>query len=163
LLARPQQPSFELDQAARDLRRALELDPELVEARIRLAHVHADKGRHDEAAAILRPVMAATHPPFLEYYGALVLGRVEERLGRLPEARAACERAARQFPQAQVPRVALSRLALLDGRAGDALELLLQAPPAAGAEPAEDPWWHYFRRHEPDAGTQVAALRGTTR
>ena len=159
VVTRPQHPSFELGQAGRDLRRALELDPQLVEARIRLAHVLADQGRHDEAATLLRPVMSAALPPFLEYYGALLLGRAEERLGRLPEARAAYERAGRQFPQAQVPRVALSRLALLDGRAGDGLDLLLQAPRAADTDAAEDPWWWYFRSHDPNAGALIAELR----
>lgn len=163
LVAQPQQTSFELDQAARDLRRALALDPQLVEARIRLAHVLGDKGRHDEAAALLRPAMAASLPQFLEYYGALVLGRAEERLGRLAEARTAFERAARSVPDAQAPRVALSRLALLEGRASEALAGLLHGASANGPEPAGDPWWSYFRSHEPDAGTLIAAMREAAR
>jgi tetratricopeptide (TPR) repeat protein len=162
--AQPQQASFELDQAARDLRRALELDPRLVEARIRLAHVLSDRHRHDEAATLLRPVMETTLSPFLDYYGALVLGRVEERLGRLPEALAAYQRAGRRFPEAQVPRVALSRLALLDGRPADGLDLLRRPPaPTAGGEPPEDPWWWYFRAHEPNADTLVDAMREAVR
>ena len=162
LAALPQQTSFELDQAARDLRRALELDPELVEARIRLAHVLGDKGRHDEAATLLRPVMGASLPQFLEYYGALVLGRAEERLGRLTEARAAFERAARSVPEAQVPRVALSRLALLEGRSSEALAALLQDASARGRA-SEDPWWWYFRSHEPDARALIAVMREAER
>jgi tetratricopeptide (TPR) repeat protein len=159
LVTQPQPSSFELDQAVRDLRRALELDPQLVEARIRLAHVLGDKGRHDEAASLLRPAMVATLPAFLEYYGALVLGRVEERLGRLPEARAAFERAGRCFPDAQVPRVAISRLALLEGRPDEALAGLLAGSRASGPESPEDPWWWYFRSHEPDARSLIARMR----
>jgi tetratricopeptide (TPR) repeat protein len=163
LTARPQQTSFELDQAGRDLRRALELDPQLVEAHIRLAHVLADKGRHDEAATLLRPAIAPTLPAFLEYYGALVLGRSEERLGRMAEARAAYERAQRRFPDAQVPRVALSRLALIEGRASEAVAGLVAALSSRGPDAPEDPWWWYFRSHAPDAGALIAAMREAVR
>jgi hypothetical protein len=155
--------SLELTFAGRDLRRALELDPELVEARIRLGHVLGDQGHHQEATELLRPAMASALPQFLEYYGSLVLGRAEERSGRLPEARAAYERAARAFPAAQAPRVALSRLTLIDGRASDALATLLADSPARESEPPEDPWWWYFKRHEPDARALIAAMREVAR
>ncbi len=159
----PERPEIELELAADDLLRVIELDPQLVEARIRLAHVRSAQGRHEDAAALIRPALASPLPAFLEYYGRLVLGRSEERLGRLPEARAAFERAAALSPDAQAPRIALSRLALLQGRATEALAGLLESARASVQEPEDDPWWWYFRRHEPDAGTLIGAVRASAK
>ena len=161
--SQPQRLEIELRLAASDLRRALDVDPQLVEARIRLAHVLAAQGRHEDAAALIRPAMASPLPPFLDYYGSLVLGRAEERLGRLPEAQAAFERAARGFPDAQAARVALSRLSLIQGRAGDGLAAVVDASRAGASEEAADPWWSYFRRHEPDSASLLAELRASAR
>ena len=73
----------------------------LVEARIRLAHVLGEMGKADEGAALARDALAKPLPPFLDDYGAMVLGRNEARLGRAAEARAAFDRAATLFPHAQ--------------------------------------------------------------
>ena len=107
--------------------------------------------------------MASPLPPFLDYYGSLILGDTEVRLGRLPEARAAFERAGRAFPDAQAPRVGLSRVSLLDGRAADGLAAIVAASDDNASEEATDPWWSYFRRHEPDFKALVAELRASAR
>src|SRR5262245_42754831 len=81
-------------QAERLFRRALALDPALAEARVRLAHVLSDAGRHNEAVAELKQMGAAPRPPFIDYYASLMIGRVSRTRGQLDAARPAFEHAA---------------------------------------------------------------------
>ena len=117
----------ELGHAERALRRALAIDPALVEARIRLAHVLDARGKSGEASALARKALEAPLPAFLEYYGAMVLGRSEARLGHQAEAYEAFARAARCYPGAQSAQVALSHVLLLEGRAEQAFETVARA------------------------------------
>jgi hypothetical protein len=149
-------PERERARAERVLRRALELDPALAEARIRLAHVLSDRGAHAEAVEIVGPALREPLPPFFEYYAAMILGRSEERLGRGEAARAAFLRAQALFPRAQSPRIGLSRLALASGRSAEGIDTLLEA--AGPLRPiADDPWWLYFTQHEPRAKARLEA------
>ena len=111
--------------AERELRRALTLDPTLHEARIRLAHVLSRLGDDRQAVGVVRPALEAPLPPFLEFYAALILGRSEEQLGRFDEAGVAYARAAARFPGAQSAEIGRSRVALAQGRAADALKILV--------------------------------------
>ena len=158
-----QSAGLELDFAEAALRRAMALDPSLVEARIRLAHVLEARGKAEEGAALAREALATPLPPFLDYYGAMVLGRNEAQLGHAAEARAAFARAVAVFPHAQSARVASSASELAEGRAGDALAAILagigpDAPASRG-----DPWAWCFRRHEPQASDLVTDLRARAR
>src|SRR5690606_3091612 len=83
----PSDASRERKQAEALFRKALERDPGLHEARIRLAHLLIDQGRHEEAMPLLRDALDASLPPFLEYYGALLLGRLHEARGDVAAAR----------------------------------------------------------------------------
>lgn len=144
---------------ARDLfRRALQLDPTLHEARIRLAHVQGELGDHAGAAAMVRPALAAMLDPFFEFYAAVVLGRSEEQLGHYPAAGDAYARAAARFPGAQSAELGRSRVALAQGRTTEAVAI---AVGVVGPDSAEhpDPWASYFRVHDPDAGALLAAWR----
>lgn len=152
----------ELGLAEAGFRRALEMEPALVEARIRLAHVVALRGRAEEAVALAREALARPLPPFLEFYAAMVLGRAEMALGRAAEARAAFDRAAARYPKAQSPRVALTHVALIEGRTTDGVETALQFG-RRWRDEISDPWHWYFRIHEPTAQSQLAALRASVR
>jgi hypothetical protein len=154
----PMPAKAELEEAAREFRRALSGDATLVEARIRLAHVTSDLGAYAEAADLLRPALAEPLPAFLEGYGALILARCEEALGRYAEAGAAYARVAARFPGAQSAAIGLSRIALVQGRATDALATILAAGDPDAPEPF-DPWTHYFRMHAPEAPEMVRAWR----
>jgi tetratricopeptide (TPR) repeat protein len=156
-------PAEELALAERDLRAALASDPTLIEARLRLAHVLSALGRTADAAEQARIPPDARLPPFLDYYGAMVLGRAEADLGRHAEARAAFEHAARLLPRSQSPRVALSRLAIADGRTGDGIATIVAASGPDARGDAIDPWWSYFRLHAPDAKAQLTAFRERVR
>ena len=149
----------ELGIAERALRRALAIDPSLVEARIRLAHVLGARGKSAEAIALARQALASPLPKFLEYYGAMVLGRTEARLGHHAEARAAFERAAAHYPHSQAARVALSHVGLAEGRTADGVAALVRTLGPDAPEKIEDPWSWYFRLHEPDAQSCLDDLR----
>jgi tetratricopeptide (TPR) repeat protein len=148
----------ELAIAERALRRAIEIDASLVEARIRLAHVLDARGKPAEAAELARQAIAEPLPPFLDYYGAMVLGRAEAAIGHHVEAQTAFERAAARYPRSQAARVALSHLAI-GGSTGMAAGSLVKALGPDVQERADDPWSQYFRLHVPDAQTLLDALR----
>jgi hypothetical protein len=148
----PQAASVELARAEIDLRRALELDPTLAEARIRLAHVIGELGRPGDAIALVREALGATTlPPFFQSYASLILGRNLVRIGSLDEAQAAFDRAATLAPASQAPRI---------GRPAEALRALtdILGPERAGPAGTEE-WSVYFRVHDPVAASQLAALR----
>ncbi len=149
----------ELGIAERALRQALAIDPALVEAQIRLAHVLHAQGKSAEAGVLARQALGVPLRGFLEYYGAIVLGRIEARLGRLTEARDAFARAAARYPDAQSAQVALSHVAMLEGQAADGLERAVRALGPEAARDGMDPWAWYFRLHEPDAGRLLVELR----
>jgi tetratricopeptide (TPR) repeat protein len=149
----------ELSLAEDALRRAIALDPSLVEARIRLAHVVGARGKPAEAVALARAALANPLPAFLDYYGAMVLGRNEVRLGHAAEARAAFERAASRYPDDQAAQVALSHVGLLEGRYADGLETVVRALGPDAPADGDEPWSWYFRRHEPDAKRRLEDLR----
>jgi tetratricopeptide (TPR) repeat protein len=151
----------ELGFAEGALRRALALDPALTEARIRLAHVLGARGNSAEAVPLAREALAKPLPPFLEYYGAMVLGRNAERLGDAAEAKAAYDRAVAVFPHAQAARVAASRLALDAGRREDAVASILAGIGPDAPDNRDDPWAWYYRLHEPQATELVVELRAS--
>jgi tetratricopeptide (TPR) repeat protein len=132
-------------EAERYFRRALEADPSFAEARVRLAHILHDRGRHTDAA---RQLDGATIPgsatPFLRYYSSMLAGRVARALDRIDAAQAAFEAAVAVEPRAQSPRLALSELAMARGDALTAQRYL--APLSAAAGP-DDPWWRVGRTH----------------
>jgi tetratricopeptide (TPR) repeat protein len=134
----------ELQDAERRLRRALELRPEFAEARLRLGRVLGRLGRHADAAAELRQILAPFDVAELNYYAALFRGGEERALGNAVAARQAYERAATLFPQAQAPWIALSQIARESGDGAVALQSIqhvLDLP--ADAEQRADPLWYY--------------------
>lgn len=133
-----------LRRAERYFRQAVAANPRLAEARLRLGRVLGLRNRHPEAIVELERALGDAEDPRQSYYALLFLGRVEEELGRLERARRHVERAAKLFPGAQSPGIALSRLALeADDEQGArrALDEVL----SASADPAGgwDPWWIY--------------------
>jgi tetratricopeptide (TPR) repeat protein len=159
-------PKSHLEAAATCFRRALQLDSGLAEARVRLAHAAALLDDHEEAVRQLRQGVTVADP-YVAYFGSMMLGDEEERLNRRDEARAWYERAAKLYPGAQSPLLALSHLAL---RFGDR-EGALAAAQSIGRLPADaperfDPWGVYYvaagRRGEAMLGAWRQALVAST-
>jgi Flp pilus assembly protein TadD len=139
-------------------KRALEANPLLLEARIRLGRVLGLRGRHEEAAAQLRQGVSATEP-ILQYYAHMFLAAELEALGNGEEARRSYQRAAALFPTAQSPLLGLSRVSSqLGDRDGarEAIGRVLKLP--VDDEKRGDPWWVYEIAFARDVTDRLAQL-----
>ena len=136
----------ELREAEGLFRRVLEIASDRAEARLRYGRVMGALGKHAEAAGELRRAVADLTDRQLLYYAELFLGGEEEALGNRDAARVAYEEAARLFPMAQSPLLALSQLARRYGDRGGALRAIerLFALPAEDRTEKDDPWWWYY-------------------
>jgi hypothetical protein len=146
-------------------RGALRNDPRLVEARVRLGRVLAQRRKYEQAIAELNAVPDAGTPPSLQYLKLLLLGEAEEGLNRADAARAAYGRALALYPGAQSAHLALSRLERRSGerdRAVAVIQQVLERPP--DDRQRQDPWRDYFTaepaRH---ADEMIDALRAPFR
>ena len=147
--------SQDLREAEALFRRALALNPRLVEGRVRLGHVLIAESKAQEAANELRTAVATTADPLLLYFGWMFLGSAEDTLGHFEAAREAYVRAAALYARAQSPYLALSTLAMRRGDRPAALAEIrhvfeLRGPP----DQREDPWWTYYTAQ----GRNTAAL-----
>ena len=157
----------ELRDAERFFRRAVELNPELAEAHLRLGRVLGVTGHPVEAAEHLRRALgliaqadADADGPLLEYFGALFLGDAEEALDHVDAARTAYGRAAALYPLAQSPRLALSALERRSGNRDGALreiQRVFALPVRKGVE--SDPWWTYHEATGRNADALLEELR----
>lgn len=136
--------------------KAVQLDPDHHEARIRFGRALILDGHAERGAAELAAALERTDDPTQKYLALLFLGRAEEQRARVAEARAAYHEAAKLFPDAQSPHFALSQLEMQAGHrdaAGALFEFL------AGAREGEDPWWRYFRERAPGREIWLRRLR----
>jgi hypothetical protein len=149
-----------LREAEQRFRQALAIQPRMAEARVRLAHVRSAHGEHEEAVALLQEAVPQATDPVVAYYAQLFVGETAVAQSRDDVARVAFERAAELFPEAQTPRLALSRLARNKADGPGAIAALTPLF-TLGADPAtrHDPWWDFHRGEGRYAETLFAALR----
>ena len=123
--------------------KALEQDPGLLPARLRLGRVLVLSGKPQEALPELERVWRES-PRSRQYYMArLFEGQAREGLGDLPGAALAFSAAAERLPQAQSAFVALGRALDRLGERTRAQEAFDQAI-RRRAQPRNDPWWDYL-------------------
>lgn len=135
---------FNLAEAERFYRDTIRLDPGYAEARVRLGRVLSLRDRHADALALLHTAVD-TQDPVVLYYAAMAQGRAAEATQESDLARDAYERAARLFPRAQSPLLALMRLARERGASAEANTLAAKFAQLAPVENQRvDPWWDYF-------------------
>lgn len=141
----------ELEQAERFFRQTLAINPDNLDARVRLGRMLSQLGRHEEAAAELRKALDGRPEGEVRYFAELLLGREEESLGQRASAREHYQAAADLYPMAQSPHLALSQLARQSGDRRAAL-LALQAVTALPATEVArtDPWWSFYESHVED-------------
>lgn len=158
----PARRSFLLD-AERAYQRAFELDPSMVEARIRRGRVLTGLGRRTDGVRELRAATASTDDPLLRYWAHLFLGRALETAGDDDEARAAFERAHALYPRAQSPVLSLSRIADATGavEAADPLAALLGLQEPTSIQ--DDPWLTYHEGIGRDVEDLIERLRSRMR
>jgi tetratricopeptide (TPR) repeat protein len=145
----PGLPPAEVTNAAaeRFFRRAIEMDPAAVEARVRLARLLEIRKRFAEAASESSKALAlpaVSGDAALLFYGHLFAGRADRALGRLDDAAAQFAAAVALFPDAQSALLGQSQVALLRADAAGALAPI-QRLAALPINPTErpDPWWRY--------------------
>ena len=146
-------PAVEWRTAQALFEQSLKLDPNLAEARIRLARVLALQDQHEAAVTHLRQVLteSASLPRPLRYLSLLFLGREQWTLQRREEAEIAYRDAASLYPGAQSPQLGLSQLAHHRGDRDRALAHLTILETTPALDERDDPWWTYNRVHVPDA------------
>jgi len=149
-----------LVEAARSFRDALELDPRMAEARVRLGRVLLLAGRRDDGVAELARGLDDASRSDSRYDAYLFLGRAAEDDERLAEARGFFESALALFPRAQSAGLALARLAgqagETDGERDQAIGVLNMFWDDTGRD---DPWWTYHEGIGREADRLVAELR----
>jgi hypothetical protein len=134
----------ELLKRARDeFEKALEIDPRLGEARLRLGRVWWRLGRPAEARAALQEAVAGEQGPAL-YLAHLFLGQVLEEMQDLEGAVEAYAAAVSLQPGAQAGGVALSHALILRGEADRAQEVLARVLAVTGRREASDPFVNYL-------------------
>ncbi len=138
-------------------RRAVDLEPDFAEARLRHGRTLGALGRHDEAVMELDRVARDTDDATTLYLAHMFLGDEHQALGRRDEAASHYSEAASLFLDAQSPHLALAQLARRHGDRGGALRAIdsvLALP--ADVNRREDPWWTYF---EPSTDAADALVR----
>jgi tetratricopeptide (TPR) repeat protein len=150
----------ELRQAESLFRRALAARPDMVEARVRHGRVLSLLERYPEAVDELRGALASVADDEQRYFGELFLGAAEAARKNIDAARDAYGRAARLYPKAQSPRIALSELAR---RVGDRGAALREMEPifnrSVRDRERDDPWWHYYVVQARNADDLLETLR----
>lgn len=153
----------ELRRAEGYFRRALEGDPGLSEARVRLGQVLGAQGRHADSRRELELAVQAPLEPAMAYFAALLTGAAHRALGDAAAAEAAFRRASVLAPDARTPQLALAGvLRDLGDREGSAASLARALTPPSMHD-AIDPWWRYRGIRGHGSATWLDALRATAR
>lgn len=132
-----------LADAERYLRFALDRNPALAEAAIRLANVLHQQGRDAEALPLVAALPTSTGDTVLDYFGNMARGVSAEALGKLDDAEVAYTKARALFPRAQSAHLALSALAGRQNNHYMALAHLRDGIAAGGSQADDDPYDRY--------------------
>jgi hypothetical protein len=129
-----------LEPAAADYRHALDLDPNLPMALLRLGALHM-LVRDSRARQNLEAALRVSSEPIEAYLAHLLLGAVAERENRLDGAERDYQAAQAIAAACQTPYVALARIAT--ARGDDARAQTMASAFANLPEKASDPWWDF--------------------
>ncbi len=152
----------ELKKARDFFKKALKINPDFAEAQLHFGRVLLLLGNPSRAYVELRKAAAGIDDPQLSYYISLYLGRTLAALSRHDEAHEQYERAAKLYPTAQSPLLALSQLAQIDGDAESAfsaVQRVFELPRQNIRE--DDPWWVYDLSHVRNADALIEGMQKT--
>ena len=153
-----------LEDAERSYSRALNLDPDLHEARLRHGQVLVALGRPDAGYADLLAVRDATSEDRrFGYLASLFAGAVLERNDRVPEAVESYRAAAELYPECQIASFALSHALRKAGNRDEAARLVQMALERGTNKSCLDPVWIYDLGPGPQADELIDGLRRRVR
>ena len=133
----------DLGEAETALARALEIDPALDEARLRLGRVQAKHGKGAAALQTLAQLRAGTTEAAFVYLARLFEGDVYDGLGDFEKAEQAYQAAIAIMPEAESAQIALAHLLHAAGRRDEALQRVTALVSDARVEARKDPWLLY--------------------
>lgn len=152
----------ELKKARKFYRKAIESDPDMSEAYLRLGRVSGLLGSHREAIDALQKAGSGIDDPKLTYYVSLFLGREFEMVSRYEQARARYEEAARLFPAAQSPLLSLSQLSHRSSDTESAMSAIQRVFALPHQDPVkDDPLWTYDLSHVENAAMLIEEMHRT--
>lgn len=127
------------------LRRAIAIDPQFAEAKLRLGHILIQQQRHADALTLLEQANRELKDAAQLYYSHLFAGDAQQSLGQAADARASYEFALELYPDSQAARFGLGSSWRAGGDNAKALETILPTLTKDSASRAEDdPWWDYY-------------------
>jgi tetratricopeptide (TPR) repeat protein len=134
----------ELEQARDCFQKSVAADPGFAETHLHLGRVLGMLGQHDQAVMELQQASSSLTDGMLLYEAFLFLGHELLVLGRETEAREHYEKAAKLYPTAPSPLLALSQLARTAGDSQGAwMNVQRVFELSAGHSRMNDPWWNY--------------------
>ena len=145
----------QLDDAARWLRRSVELAPSNPEAQLHLGRVLMLRGEDAAALSALTSIQPSAAPA-TRYLASMYAGAVHERKGALEPAVDAYQLASRILPTSQAAFIALSEVLQRAGR-GEESRVVLDTMLSRAPEP-DDPWWFYFFETRSAVDARLRAL-----
>ena len=148
-----------LNEARRDLERAVASDPGLSEPHLRLGRVLWRLGRPEAALAPLQTVLDSQQDVMLTYLAFLFRGQIHEDAGRLDEAAVEYRSALHVDPDAQAAAIALSHVSQLSGDRRTTREVLDHALSRARRRTRLDGHWVYLWGHSAEGDDLLAGLR----
>jgi len=152
-----------LSESRTALERALRLDSgsnSSIEARVRLAHIHAISGEDGRAAPLLEQVLSRSAPQPYQYLSSIMLGDIDARAGRLDQATTRYIEARQIVPGAQNVYVAHAHALRAADRHEEAAGVLREM--LGRSQRIDDPWVQYSRGFDPEL-TRLEPLRAFVR
>ena len=129
-----------MEAAAADYRRAIDLEPTLTLAYLRLGWIRVTL--HDtRARESVEAGLAVASDPGDRYLARLLIGGIAERESRLDAALGDYEAARTTCPACQTPYIAIARVETARGNSPRAHETSRAF--AALSQKADDPWWDF--------------------
>jgi tetratricopeptide (TPR) repeat protein len=128
--------------AERLFRRAIQVDPSYAEARVRLARLLDERGRHDEAAAEIGRALATNPAPAVAFYAHLVAGRIDQARGQARRSLEHYTAAVALYPDAQSALLGASQAAAMTSDVAAAMSFVQHLGPRSQQFDA-DPWRLY--------------------
>lgn len=141
-----------------DFERALRQRADLHEARLRLGHASALRGRVKDAADAYAAVASSDAPVNLRYMARVFAGDLADEAGDSAGASQQYEAALQLYPAAQRPKLALSAACFAAGDRACADKWLARSMAEVSTDRA-DPWWTYADGQAWLADRRLAAFR----